>query len=157
MRTCGFKSHLPHQKISLNDGSQEWRNWQTRRLQVPVVAISCGFKSHLLHFLFAGSLESEGFPFFYFIGNTVIHSCVKVEPSYEIKNAPRGCAARGKENIALRTACARRISQARFFFYLLYSIYCKINSAAFSIPIFPVSIQRSYSLPSPQRVAVHCS
>ena len=51
---------------------------------------------------------------FYFIGNTVIHSCVKVEPSYEIKNAPRGCAARGKENIALRTARARRISQARF-------------------------------------------
>ncbi len=29
---------------------QEWRNWQTRRLQVPVVARSCGFKSHLLHF-----------------------------------------------------------------------------------------------------------
>ena len=24
---------------------QEWRNWQTRRLQVPVVARSCGFKS----------------------------------------------------------------------------------------------------------------
>ena len=45
---------------------QEWRNWQTRRLQVPVVAISCGFKSHLLHFLFAGSLESEGFPLFSF-------------------------------------------------------------------------------------------
>jgi putative iron-only hydrogenase system regulator len=42
--------------------------------------------------------------FFIFIGNTVIHSCVKVEPSYEIKNAPRGCAARGKENIALRPA-----------------------------------------------------
>ena len=53
---------------------------------------------------------------FYFIGNTVIHSCVKVEPSYEIKNAPRGCAARGKEHIALRTAHARRIPQARFFF-----------------------------------------
>ena len=52
---------------------------------------------------------------FYFIENTVIHSCVKVELSYEIKNAPRGCAARGKENIALRTARARRISQARFF------------------------------------------
>ena len=32
---------------------QEWRNWQTRRLQVPVVARSCGFKSHFLHsFLF---------------------------------------------------------------------------------------------------------
>ena len=28
---------------------QEWRNWQTRRLQVPVVATQCGFKSHLLH------------------------------------------------------------------------------------------------------------
>ena len=27
---------------------------------------------------------------FYFIENTVIHSCVKVELSYEIKNAPRG-------------------------------------------------------------------
>ena len=52
---------------------------------------------------------------FNFIGNTVIHSCVKVELSYEIKNAPRGCAARGKENIALRTARARRISQTRFF------------------------------------------
>ena len=37
---------------------QEWRNWQTRRLQVPVVARSCGFKSHLLHyFLFTGSLD----------------------------------------------------------------------------------------------------
>ena len=32
---------------------QEWRNWQTRRLQVPVVARSCGFKSHLLHSFFA--------------------------------------------------------------------------------------------------------
>ena len=28
---------------------QKWRNWQTRRLQVPVAAMSCGFKSHLLH------------------------------------------------------------------------------------------------------------
>lgn len=50
--------------------------------------------------------------FFIFIGNTVIHSCVKVEPSYEIKNAPRGCAARGKENIALRTASTRNKSCA---------------------------------------------
>ena len=32
---------------------RKWRNWQTRRLQVPVVARSCGFKSHFLHsFLF---------------------------------------------------------------------------------------------------------
>ena len=31
--------------------AQEWRNWQTRRLQVPVAAMSCGFKSHLLHFV----------------------------------------------------------------------------------------------------------
>ena len=27
----------------------EVAEWQTRWLQVPVVAISCGFKSHLLH------------------------------------------------------------------------------------------------------------
>ena len=32
---------------------RKWRNWQTRRLQVPVVAIPCGFKSRLPHFLFA--------------------------------------------------------------------------------------------------------
>ena len=31
--------------------AQEWWNWQTRRLQVPVVAIPCGFKSHLLHLI----------------------------------------------------------------------------------------------------------
>jgi len=34
----------------------------------------------------------------------------------EMEYPPRGCAARGKENIALQTARARRISQARFFF-----------------------------------------
>ena len=59
--------------------------------------------------------SASGGRFFYFIGNTVIHSCVKVELSYEIKTLLRGCAARGKENIALRNASARRISQARFF------------------------------------------
>ncbi len=42
----------------------------------------------------------------------------KVEPSYEIKRSAR-MRARGRENIALRTARARRISQARFFFTLL--------------------------------------
>ena len=31
------------------DGSQKWRNWQTRTVQVRVVAIPCGFDSHLLH------------------------------------------------------------------------------------------------------------
>ena len=36
---------------------QEWRNWQTRRLQVPVVARSCGFKSHLLHFFIAARIR----------------------------------------------------------------------------------------------------
>ena len=38
---------------------QEWRNWQTRRLQVPVVAISCGFKSHFLHFLSGFSFTGQ--------------------------------------------------------------------------------------------------
>ena len=28
---------------------QKWRNWQTRTVQVRVVAIPCGFDSHLLH------------------------------------------------------------------------------------------------------------
>ena len=31
---------------------RKWRNWQTRRLQVPVVAIPCGFKSRLPHSFF---------------------------------------------------------------------------------------------------------
>ena len=39
---------------------QEWRNWQTRRLQVPVVARSCGFKSHLLHLFFVCRQETAG-------------------------------------------------------------------------------------------------
>ena len=29
--------------------SGEWRNWQTRRLQVPVFERMCGFKSRLAH------------------------------------------------------------------------------------------------------------
>ena len=41
---------------------QEWRNWQTRKLQVLVTARPCGFKSHLLHFYallyFSKSLEN---------------------------------------------------------------------------------------------------
>ena len=39
-------------RISYLTDVQEWRNWQTRRLQVPVVAISCGFKSRFLHYFF---------------------------------------------------------------------------------------------------------
>ena len=39
---------------------QEWRNWQTRRLQVPVVARSCGFKSHLLHYFFSFVTNTRG-------------------------------------------------------------------------------------------------
>ena len=30
----------------------EWRNWQTRGIQNPVLATGCGFKSHLRHFHF---------------------------------------------------------------------------------------------------------
>ena len=32
-----------------SDLLQKWRNWQTRTVQVRVVAIPCGFDSHLLH------------------------------------------------------------------------------------------------------------
>ena len=46
---------------------QEWRNWQTRRLQVPVAAMSCGFKSHLLHlFYLIPCARSDAQGFFYF-------------------------------------------------------------------------------------------
>ena len=45
------KSHVLYLMCSARaSNTQKWRNWQTRRLQVPVVAISCGFKSHLLHY-----------------------------------------------------------------------------------------------------------
>ena len=46
---------------------QEWRNWQTRRLQVPVVARSCGFKSHLLHSFFI-----------VFLSRMPLHSCCEM-------------------------------------------------------------------------------
>ena len=39
-RACETGSH--------ENGSQKWRNWQTRTVQVRVVAIPCGFDSHLL-------------------------------------------------------------------------------------------------------------
>ena len=35
-------------KACRTDDSQKWRNWQTRTVQVRVVAIPCGFDSHLL-------------------------------------------------------------------------------------------------------------
>ncbi len=62
-------SHLKKGTITfvsfvLTSFMQEWRNWQTRRLQVPVVAISCGFKSHLLHLLFLA--ENFGFQLLFF-------------------------------------------------------------------------------------------
>ena len=60
---------------------------------------------------------------FYFIGNTVIHSCVKVELSYEIKTL-RGCAARGKENIACEPL-ARGESRKQDSFY--YGSVMEIN------------------------------
>ena len=66
--SCGFKSHLPHTYSSIAQsvehaavnravvGSsptrgvmQKWRNWQTRTVQVRVVAIPWGFDSLLLH------------------------------------------------------------------------------------------------------------
>ena len=38
---------------------QKWRNWQTRRLQVPVVAIPCGFKSRLPHSFLFVTIQSQ--------------------------------------------------------------------------------------------------
>ena len=50
-RTLKFALDTANKKRYDNGCVQEWRNWQTRRLQVPVAAMSCGFKSHLLHSL----------------------------------------------------------------------------------------------------------
>ena len=33
------------------ENAREWWNWQTRWLQVPVLARACGFKSRLAHHL----------------------------------------------------------------------------------------------------------
>ena len=38
---------------------QEWRNWQTRRLQVPVAAMSCGFKSHFLQSIIRSDVQGD--------------------------------------------------------------------------------------------------
>ena len=43
--------------------------WQTRRLQVPVAAMSCGFKSHPLH---KGKIEAYASIFYFF---TFQHFC----------------------------------------------------------------------------------
>ena len=47
---------------------QKWRNWQTRTVQVRVVAIPCGFNSHLLHHREFGKCRT----LFYVIGNYVL-------------------------------------------------------------------------------------
>ena len=39
---------------------QKWRNWQTRTVQVRVVAIPCGFDSHLLHCRINGRATGVG-------------------------------------------------------------------------------------------------
>ena len=56
---------------------------------------------------------------FYFIGNTVIHSCVKVEPSYEIKNAPRDARlAVGKISLANRSRAENLASEILCYTFL---------------------------------------
>ena len=93
---------------------QEWRNWQTRRLQVPVVARSCGFKSHLLHsFLFQvhitpprKSLILRGFSLFIFL------LYIKFW-----KNLPIFC-----PSLMLRAKTA--LLSRKFFTYLLYFFHC---------------------------------
>ena len=54
---------------------------------------------------------------FYFIGNTVIHSCVKVELSYEIKNAPRGAHCGGKEECRCRDPPQAENPASRILFH----------------------------------------
>ena len=42
-----FRNEVPRGTLFFSSG--EWRNWQTRRIQVPVIARSWGFKSPLAH------------------------------------------------------------------------------------------------------------
>src|SRR5690606_18992918 len=52
LRVGGGSATFPNPPASgtIDDDSPgEWRNWQTRRIQVPVIARSWGFKSPLAH------------------------------------------------------------------------------------------------------------
>ena len=45
----GARMPFPHKQKNNLIFTRRWRNWQTRWIQVPVVAILCGFKSHPPH------------------------------------------------------------------------------------------------------------
>ena len=44
-----FRLPEPEERQLRSTGPGEWRNWQTRRIQVPVIARSWGFNSPLAH------------------------------------------------------------------------------------------------------------
>ena len=71
-----------HDKIIFVSFMQEWRNWQTRRLQVPVVAISCGFKSHFLHL----SEAEEFFLRLFLYHLSYLEKYIKIKISIRISN-----------------------------------------------------------------------
>ena len=84
--TCGFKSHLPHpffKRMCLQNKMRKWRNWQTRRLQVPVVAIPCGFKSRLPHSFFICNCSEPS----RFSCKSVNHACMNEHFYMEIYSA----------------------------------------------------------------------
>jgi hypothetical protein len=52
---------LPIQSITLDTIVPEWRNWQTRMVQVHVLARVWGFESLLRHQSFIYDIDLEGF------------------------------------------------------------------------------------------------
>ena len=78
LTTSGF-SCIVHYVVEMQQNFiikvvQEWRNWQTRRLQVPVVAISCGFKSRFLHYFFVFVQTTSVLYLFSAIAKRSLHS-----------------------------------------------------------------------------------
>mgnify|MGYP000217147062 CR=1 FL=1 len=75
-----------HMRVARQE-MQEWRNWQTRRLQVPVVARSCGFKSHLLHYFFALRIKNwSGGPIRIALMGSVVKLFVRVFLFFQKRN-----------------------------------------------------------------------
>src|ERR1700730_12431497 len=48
----------PAQRLLLSGHPGEWRNWQTRRIQVPVSERMWGFKSPLAHYFYGLKLKT---------------------------------------------------------------------------------------------------
>ena len=90
--------------------------WQTRTVQVRMVAILCGFKSHFLH-----KVRAElrlWFRFFYIIESSF----------YDIKKLREDAHAEAKENVALQSFSGAEYSNTRILIMhiwrSLWALFC---------------------------------